>query len=567
MAWIFSRRRARAWGTAGVCNQAVDSSTSVVALRAGPAASPGFEAARNSRARLSLHDRPQTPARWPRAVGFSLVEDHPESDGLAPAGEAPLRPWTISLVATIAAASPWALDTLGTWISAACVCFLLWEGAMAPSLRTRLRRGLPWLLVIGTFVAVCGPLLAGHPPASRDHGVHYLQTHIFIHELVREGSLRGWTDRINHGVPMGDAYPMLGYMLAGALHLLSGYAVSLRASYALFMATLWAGSMLATAGLAAAIARGLAPRLSIHDSATRRASNRAVWVGVVAALAWCLDPGSSREGGWNYLMFHGVWPQQLSVMLWCIGLRQAILLRDAPSRRRVCAAALAFGGSMLAHPFGLLACALVPSLVLAQLMCRVREHTRERGDRERGPRERATVTTLARWLAVAGAAALVAAGSTHVLLASADSMGRGPVPWKELPVLAERFWSGELFQAQHAAVGTCAVIGVLLALRARAFSGLALAIICAGVFLAGSRDALTTLRLDLLVPSLKNVQFIRWSIFLKPVWYAFAGMAPSRSPGSSATDAPAPRPHDVSAWWAAWCLAPCSPRGSPGWAR
>ncbi|MGB1698645.1 MAG: hypothetical protein ACPHRO_01745, partial [Nannocystaceae bacterium] len=402
--------------------------------------------------------------------------------------------------------------TLGAWCCASILCFLALETRVFSAKLLR-ARWIPLLLITSVFVTLCGPLLLGHPPASRDHGIHYFQAHTFVYDLLLEGKLRGWTDRINHGMPLGDSYPMLGYFLAACAHLGSFGAISLRASYALFLAALWAASMTATGLLSAKLFRSLEP------SGGPRTTRLATWAGCLAGLAWCIDPGSSREGGWNYLMFHGVWPQQLSVTLWVFALLAMLQLRAGPTMRRMCLTAACFGLSIIAHPFGLLAtCVAIPALVLTAMVAREEHKTADASALSSDPRRF--------WMSVGVFlfAFSLAAGNIFILLQSEASMGRGPVPWKDLPTLAARMWSGELFQAQHSVTGAAALLGLLVVLRRRSVAGILVVATITGIFMVGARDALTVLRLDLLVPALKNVQFLRWSVFVKPLWYALAGV-------------------------------------------
>lgn len=436
----------------------------------------------------------------------------PQDDPSPPPGGAPIsRHLQLGLVVT--ALTTLALGgTLGTWVCAAILSFLALETHVmaADALRTR---WLPLLLVGSVFVALCGPLLLGHPPASRDHGIHYFQARTFVYDLLLEGRLRGWTDRINHGLPLGDSYPMLGYFLSAFLHIVSAGVISLRVSYALFMAALWGSSMIATGLLSARILRSIAPR---SESNTTRL---ATWAGCLAALAWCIDPGSSREGGWNYLMFHGVWPQQLSVTFWLFALLGLLNIRAKPTARRVCINAALFGMSIIAHPFGLLAtCVTIPALLVATVIADTNPAL------SGGIASDSTTRRFWAYLGVFIIAGTIAAGNVFILLQSEASMGRGPVPWKDLPTLAARMWSGELFQSQHPLVGGGAILGAILVLRRRSLAGILAFTLMVAIFLVGSRDALTVLRLDLVVPALKNVQFLRWSVFVKPLWYAFAGV-------------------------------------------
>lgn len=405
--------------------------------------------------------------------------------------------------------------------------------------RDKLARALPWLAVGGLALALLGELLLGHPPASRDHGIHYFQTRVFVDELLPAGELVGWSDSLNTGYPFGDSYPVLGYVLTGFAHLVSVGLVSLRTSYAWGLLAVWLIALWGVGWLGKTIAqeieRGSSERgreVGLLDPA---------WAGAFAAIAWLIDPGSSREGGWNYLMFHGVWPQLLSSGLWIASLPATWSALREPSPRRLAFAGLLLGASVLAHPFGMLTAATSLAAWPVVLWAT--------GGFSRLP------PGALRWGALIHLiAGLVAAGGVVTFMSSADSMARTPVPWKSLGELASELVSGELFLGHRAWIGPLALIGLIVALRrGRSMAWLALVLV-AGLLVLGSDASITVLRLDLVVSGFKNLQFPRYAIGLKPVLFAFAGVGaalvvqrllaiPSRDePRDATTIRLAPRP-------------------------
>lgn len=376
--------------------------------------------------------------------------------------------------------------------------------------RPRLVAAAPYLVLAVLLTVLLGDLLLGRPPASRDHAIHYFQTELLVHDLVPAGHLRGWSDRLGNGYTLGDSYPVLGYLWMGAAHLLSFGLVPLRASYALGILAMW---LLAAGGvfrLAARIAGEVLPRADISTDVPKKSTIPwPAWAGCLGSAFWLLDTGASREGGWEYLMFHGVWPQLLATSLWISALPATSTALARPSPRRIALAGLLLGLAVLAHPFALLmagssAAAWAVLLVL-----------------------RPAAAAAGRWrvfLLVHALAAAICVGWLAGFLASADTMGRAPVPWHPWGELATRLVSGELFAAHRAWVGPLALLGLGLALR----RGAALAWLTAGLLLAtlvlASDAAITVLRLDLLVSAFKNIQFPRYAIVLKPLWYALAGV-------------------------------------------
>ena len=390
---------------------------------------------------------------------------------------------------------------LARWIGVAIGLVLLHELRSFPrvtALVGRLSRYAPYALVAALFVGLFADLLLGRPPASRDHGIHYFQTHLLVHELLPTGRLWGWTDAFNNGYPYGENYPVLGYLLTGAAHLLSFETVPLRTSYAWGLAAVWVIGAVGVWWLAALVSR---------EAGLARAS---AWAGAVGAALWLLDAGASRQGGWNYAMFHGVWPQQLSAALWVLSLPLTWRALQAPTPRRLCAAGLALGASVLAHPFGLLAAATSGGGWILALLLR-------RQDDAPLPRPFAV------WAIVHGIALLACGWWLAVFFGSAAAMQRSPVPWRPLGRISVGALTGELFDSHWAWFAPLFILGAIAIVR----RGSALGLACLGLVLAllllAANEALTILRLDLLVSGFKNLQFPRYAIEVKPIMFAVAG--------------------------------------------
>ncbi|MFV8751875.1 hypothetical protein ACNOYE_15125 [Nannocystaceae bacterium ST9] len=428
----------------------------------------------------------------------------------------PASAWT--WIGVIAAALALAFaGRLGRWIGVGLIL------AVAPRLfepvlrlpwiadrRATLARMLPWAVLATITLALLGELVLGHPPASRDHGIHYFQTKVFVDELLPRGELVGWSDSLNTGYPFGDSYPVLGYFFTGFAHLISFGAISLRTSYAWGLLAVWLIALGGVAWLAKTIAHEI--RLARDDGETAPDDLLdPAWAGAFAAIAWLIDPGASREGGWNYLMFHGVWPQLLSSGLWIASLPATWHALRRPSLRSLALAGLLLGASVLAHPFGMLTAAT--SLVAWPVVLWAS------GSFSRLPPGALRWGTIIHVLA-----GVVAAGGVVTFLSSADSMARSPVPWKSLGELASELISGELFVGHRAWIGPLALIGLVVALRrGRGLAWLALVLVV-GLLVLGSDASITVLRLDLIVSGFKNLQFPRYAIGLKPVLFTFAGI-------------------------------------------
>ncbi len=402
---------------------------------------------------------------------------------------------TAALFAAIAEAAP-QLVRSSAQAPAQLVRVLAWVRARAP---------LGVLLVVATVLL--WPLVVGEPPASRDHAIHYFQTRILVDDMLPSGRLSGWTDRLNHGFPYGEGYPSLGYLWTAALHLVSFGAIDLRTSYAWGLLGVWALSLWGVWRVAALVAGDVLARWD----ATANAERVTAWAGCIGALAWLLDPGASRQGGWNYLMFHGVWPQLLSVALWVASLVATATALRAPTLRRIAIAAVLVAGGLLAHPFGLLTTA--GSAVAFVIVLAIADDAKQRAPGQL--RILAAIHALGIALAFAGVA---------TFLAAAGEMGRSPVAWSELGELSAKLATGDLFGGTWAYSGAFAIVGLGLAL----WSGRTIAWVAAstalGMLVLASQDAITVLRLDLLTAAFKNLQFPRFAIAIKPLVFAFTGV-------------------------------------------
>ncbi|RMG94026.1 MAG: hypothetical protein D6705_17260 [Deltaproteobacteria bacterium] len=262
--------------------------------------------------------------------------------------------------------------------------------------------------------------------------------------------------------------------------------------------------------------------------------------GCFAAIGTILDPGASREGGWEYVFFHGVWPQALSVPF--VLAYFSVLVGPIGRRpwRRVGLAAVFGALAILAHPFAL------PPLAAVTLALWLVALVRREGLGD---------------LLVPPAGFVLATGAAAVWLSTflggAFALDRHPVPWHPLSVLVGDLLRGRLLD--HGGIGfvaPAATIGLAwLALRGgRVGHGFVLAVL--GLLVAASEDAIAVLRLDLVLPAIRNLQFPRFALYLAPFCAVAGGVAvaavaaaverASRShrtqPATAGSARPAPKP-------------------------
>lgn len=401
---------------------------------------------------------------------------------------------------------------LGRWFAVAGLIYLGPAlahsfAAHAPGLARRgrdLRTHAPLVLSVAVFAGLLFPIWLGEPPASRDHAVHYMQSRVFVEQLLEHGRLRGPSFVLNSGYPFGDSYPVFAYAWTSALHLLSAKLIPLRSSYAIGVAAVWALHTWAVATLARRLYLRVLP-------APREGDSMASWAMATAAVAFLLDPGAARQGGWNYAMFHGVWPQLLSTALWLASWEFGFRALRRPSLRRAGLFALVLGASIVAHPFGWITAAA--SFVAWPLL-----YAFAGGQERWAP---------GAWRAIAWGLGLAAVACAHAVLTfmlSRDAMARVPVPFEGLGTLVGQLLSGEIFTASRALTAVAAIVGMGAALARRRVLPVAFVLAFAGTLLLASRESITVLRLDLLVSGLSNLQFPRYAFALKALWFVFAGV-------------------------------------------
>jgi len=168
------------------------------------------------------------------------------------------------------------------------------------------------------------------------------------------------------------------------------------------------------------------------------------------------------------------------------------------------------GGSLWAHPFGLLT-ATISALSFAVVILAIPS-----ARRWPGPWRSFAVIHLG--------GALLGAAWVATFFASAESMARGPVPWSSLGDLGGQLVQGRLLEGHWLWTGPLAVVGAAVVLRRGGALGYALLVSVVSILVLASEEAITLLRLDLVLSGFKNLQFPRYAIPLKPLWFALGGI-------------------------------------------
>ncbi|MFW6050965.1 MAG: hypothetical protein ACODAU_07315 [Myxococcota bacterium] len=378
----------------------------------------------------------------------------------------------------------------------------------------RARRAVPLLLVTVIAAAAFWPLPAGGVPIGQDHAQHYFSTHVLVNDLLPQGRLFGWTERFSVGRPFGDTYATGAYLVTGLAHLVTFGWVSLEASYGFGIFLAWLVGALGIAAWAARLAGG-GPEAGERPSIAWLAA-------VVGGALWVLDTGGDRQGGWIYAMYHGVWPQVLSTGLWAVALLLFVRFVERQTVGRLGAAVLLSVAAVCTHPAG------VPNLLVALplLLVVVAVARGWQADREEPEGPSAEPRRALPWLVVASVLAGVAAMGwfAHMLHASDEEyMLQLVTLWGTLRERVLGMLEGEPFDHQWAVGAVAALVGIAAVLRRGGWVRVFAVTILVAFLVIGTAELVTAFDLGV-HPDYRSLMYNRFSISMKPFWYALAGV-------------------------------------------
>lgn len=359
-------------------------------------------------------------------------------------------------------------------------------------------------MVVLVFAAwLLWPVPRGVMPLSADHTVHLTRIVLTAERLATTGALSGWEPTWFFGFPLGELYPQLGDLLIIAIHAVGLGALDWPSAYALGFYLVFAlqGLVLLRVG---------------------RLFGMGPWPGLIAAALLLCDAGITREGGWMYTVYFGVWPQALATSLAWLGLGETARAlgwgptsseppSDDEARRATLRAALSFGAALLAHPIALPMLGLGGILLIITLL------------------PRAPVT----WRV--GLARCLIAGLLGAVL----------VAWWWVPMLQHKAWmasygwlfmpletmlemvrdEGRWAQRMPAAAGYLALVGIVIASVGIGRVARFVALFALVLWLLASTDAFWQLRLDRLGDGFTHMQYQRFLTGAKPGLYLCAGLA------------------------------------------
>lgn len=456
-----------------------------------------------------------------------------------PEALARLRPWLrpgLALVALLGAGgfllASRTVAPVPRWIATAVVLLAL--GGLWPHLRAglalagrpvaarpRIATALPLVLVAAGVVAALWPLSSGVMPIGQDHPYHYLSTHVMAKDMLAHGRLFGWTDRVSTGLPFGDAYGHGVYLWTSLLHVASFGAIPVRASYGFGVFGAWLVGALAVAAWSRRLTDVRLPGVRRTTEQGKAGARPSTWwiAPLFAGVLYALDPGGERQGGWIYSMFHGVWPQFLASGLWLLSLLAMVRLAERQTASRLGVAVLVTLAAMWAHPMNLINNLITAPIVFAAVVfARPSEpDTEDASDPRRG----------ALWITVAYASAgLGALGWAQRMRAAAEEglVYEHVSFWGPLEDLALGVLKGELMDHQLPWIMVGGVIGAAIAVRRLRTVDVLSVVLIAAFLVVGSMDPLVSFDLGLHEDH-KSLMYNRFTMSVKPLWYALAGAA------------------------------------------
>ncbi|AKF05890.1 6-pyruvoyl-tetrahydropterin synthase-related protein [Sandaracinus amylolyticus] len=355
----------------------------------------------------------------------------------------------------------------------------------APS-AARLLALLAPLTLIGVAIAQLWPGLSADlsPPISWDHGSHFGKAALVWDELLPW--LRGWTDRVEAGVPQHTLYTPTGTIWILLFRLFTPH-LEWHQTYAL-----------AFVGFRALVS------LSVYRLARVAGAGR---IGALAAgLLMLADWGDHSEGGWFYDVLFGVWPMALAMSVFFLGLADLLAFLDGGRRAQGARAMALLGIALFSHQASLLALgAIGPALLVMRAV--------------EQPHLRRDVARLTSVFVVAG---LVACWWMLPMFAHTAWMDDHGQLYRSAPDIGARFLDGTGILNGGPWVGPLVGLGLLTGVLSRGHRRV-LAVGALIAMLISTPGWLLQLDMVRWLPPLGRIVFPRMMMIAKPLLFALAG--------------------------------------------
>jgi hypothetical protein len=350
-------------------------------------------------------------------------------------------------------------------------------------------------LVLALLVAsaLVPDALAGVRPVDHDHTLHYLKAWETWQRLLEHGQLKGWNHGWFAGYPAHYLYPMGGDLWVLLWHGLTFGALGFDGSYAI---AVW--GMLVLLGYAV-----------FHTGRRLLGAGPAA----LATVLVLVEPGGFREGGFDFAMRWGVWPQSLSLAFFVLALGRLPGILDGLRARDVAVFGGCLGLAIVCHPLALIGAVAVgvAALVAWGLAGETPAHGRLAGVVRLG---------MAGWIGV-----LCSAGWLVPFLASKDYAKSFGQEWMGGFEAGFTAVEGELFRGTWDGLVLLAVLGAIGLVRERRWPAVLVALGPAVLLGAAATDFVEDLRLAAVADSFDNLQYERFVVLLKPLAFLAAAHA------------------------------------------
>lgn len=363
-----------------------------------------------------------------------------------------------------------------------------------------MRSRIPLLLSCSALLAVAVAQLwpglsAGlSPPISWDHGSH-LGKAMLTAELLP--SIRGWSDRIETGLPLNTLYTASGPLWVLLFRLFTPF-LEWHQTYALSIV-------------------GFRFMVGFTVYRLARVAGAGPLAATLAGIATLADIGDHSEGGWFYDVLYGVWPMSLAMCFFFLAYADLIELAEAkvplPQLKRLMARAMVLLGiALFSHQMSLVSFGLLLPVLVA-----VRATSRTGSRAEGSVRE-----DLKRTLPVALVASLIAAWWMVPMLAESGWLENHGQLYQGTENMGARIVGGEGILNGGAWTGVLFAIGLGLGLMGRPTRKvLAIGVIVA--MLVSSSGWFVAFDVPRYLPAFGRIMYPRLMMVAKPMGFALLG--------------------------------------------
>ena len=343
------------------------------------------------------------------------------------------------------------------------------------------------LIVVGVAVAQLWPgLSAGlSPPISWDHGSHIGKAILTAEQLLPW--LRGWTDSVEAGVPLGTVYTPVGTLWILLFRVFTTQ-LEWHQTYAIAFA-------------------GFRAMVGLSAMRLARAAGAGHLGGLAAALMALADRGDHSEGGWFYDVEFGVWPMSLAMAFFFFGVGDLLSFLSSGRRALGVRSMLWLGAALFSHQMSLIAvCVLLPPLVLVRAV----EHRAElRRD-------------LSRLIGVLAVAGMLAAWWMLPMLGLSEWLDDHGQLYQSAPEIGARLVLGE--PILHGGPWTSVLVSLALGMALFSRGHARILALTAMLAMLVSSPWMVSLDAARWMPSVGRIVYPRLIMVAKPILFALAGL-------------------------------------------